>query len=60
MKDLDIRIQQAQARVKELQAVNRQAILTPYRHSKMTPWIARVAGPMRCSPHTAQPYRASG
>lgn len=25
----------------------------------MTPWSARVAGPMRCSPQAAQPYRAS-
>lgn len=40
-------------------AVNRHAILTPYRHPKMTPLGRTVAGPMRCSPHTAQPYRAS-
>jgi len=41
--------------------VNRHAILTPYRRPKMTPlFCAGVAGPMRCSHHTAQPRRASG
>ncbi|PWE28107.1 hypothetical protein DDZ14_19150, partial [Maritimibacter sp. 55A14] len=41
-------------------SVKRHPILTSYRRPKMTPLWAWVAGPIRCSHHTAQPYRASG
>ncbi|WP_233252658.1 hypothetical protein, partial [Maritimibacter sp. 55A14] len=46
--------------LKEAMTVKRHPILTSYRRPKMTPLWAWVAGPIRCSHHTAQPYRASG
>ncbi|EPX75705.1 Dihydrodipicolinate synthase [Salipiger mucosus DSM 16094] len=47
------------AGIAALPSVNRHAILTPYRRPKMPPLERTVAGPMRRSSHTAQPYRPS-